>query len=470
MVKQSIRKSTAFPAAGPRNPESNRAYNRFWSIPMKTFRAIASFLFVALFLLHPIPVAAAAPHVLVLTIDGAITTATREYLIRGIQTAEQEGDELIVLQLNTPGGGLDPMQKMAEAMRASTVPVVVYITPRGAWAGSAGTIITLAAHAAAMAPETAIGAASPVGSQGEDLPTTEQTKVKQIMEATVRSLAEQRGQQAVDIAVATIESAKAVSASEALQAHLVDFIANDLDDLLRQLDGFTVQLASGPRTLHTAGMVQQPLGMSLIEQLLQFLVDPNIVFLLLAVGVQALLIELTHPGAWVPAFVGVVCLALATYGMGILSVNWFGLIFIITAFVLFILDIKTPTHGALTVTGVVSFIVRALVLFNSPGTPRFERVSIPLVVFMGGFIGAIFAVILGFALRAQRRPVITGMESLGGQAGVAVTPIDPVGQVQAGSELWSAELAEGAGKIERGDTVEVVRAEGLRLKVRKKNS
>jgi membrane-bound serine protease (ClpP class) len=207
--------------------------------------------------------------------------------------------------------------------------------------------------------------------------------------------------------------------------------------------------------------------MSLIEQLLQFLIDPNIVFLLLAIGVQALLIELTHPGAWVPGFIGVVSLALAAYGLGILPVNWFGLVFIVAAFVLFILDIKTPTHGALTVTGVVSFIVGALVLFNSSGTPQFQRVSIPLVIFVGGFIGAIFAVILGYALRAQRRPVITGQESLIGRIGIARSDLNPAGQVQAGSELWTAELAEGSGQIRKGDRVEVLAVDGLRLKVRK---
>ena len=435
---------------------------------MKTLRIVLVFLFLSLFLLQPLHAAASGPLVLVLTIDGAITPATQGYLTRGIQTAEQSDMQVIILQLNTPGGGLGPMQSMAEAIRASRVPVVVYVTPRGAWAGSAGTIITLAGHAAAMAPETAIGAASPVGSQGENLGTTEQAKTTEIMKATVRSLAERRGPEAVALAEATIESAKAVSANEALKAHLVDFIANDVSDLLTQLDGFTVQMADGPRVLHTSDATQQSLPMSFIEQLLQFLIDPNIVFLLLAIGVQALLIELTHPGAWVPAFFGVVCLTLAAYGLGILPVNWFGLIFIVTAFVLFIVDIKAPTHGALTIAGVASFIIGALVLFNSPGTPRFERVSLPLVIFVGVFIGSIFAVILGYALRAQRRPVITGRESLGSQTGIAVSEIDPTGLVQVASELWSAYPEEGSARIHRGDQIEVVKVEGLRLKVRKK--
>jgi membrane-bound serine protease (ClpP class) len=435
---------------------------------MKKVRILPVFVFLFLSLLLPVQVAASSSTALVLTIDGAITTATQDYLIRGIQAAEVDGDQLVILQLNTPGGGLDPMQKMVEAIRASTVPVVVYVTPRGAWAGSAGTIVTLAGHAAAMAPDTAIGAASPVGSQGQDLSTTEQAKVSQIMKATVRSLAAGRGPQAVSMAESAIDNATAVSASEALNIHLVDFIASDTTDLLRQLDGFTVQLASGPVTLHTSGLVQQTFSMSLIEILLQFLIDPNIVFLLLAAGIQGLLIEVTHPGGWIPGFFAVVCLALAAYGLGFLPVNWFGLIFIVTSFVLFILDIKTTTHGALTVAGIASFIIGALVLFNSPGTPRFERVSMPLVIFVGVFIGAIFFVILGYALRAQSRPVITGMESLVGQLGVAVSDVSPSGQVQLTSELWSAEPASGSLDIRKGDKVEVVGFDGLRLKVRKK--
>ena len=425
-------------------------------------------LFLALFLLQPLHAAASGPVALVLTIDGAITQATQEYLARGIQTAEQEQVQVVIVQLNTPGGDILSMTSMTEAMRASTVPIVVYVTPRGAMAASAGTVITLAAHASAMAPETIIGAASPVGSGGQDLGTTEQAKQTNALVAKVDAFAGWRGPQAVALAESTITSAKAVSSTQALQAHLVDFSAADLNDLLKQLDGFTVQMPSGPLTLHTAGMIQQPLPMSLIEQLLQLLIDPNIVFLLLAIGLQALLIELTHPGAWVPAFFGVVCMALGAYGLGFLPVNWFGLIFMVTAFVLFILDIKAPTHGALTIAGIASFIVGALVLFNSPGTPHFEQVSIPLVIFVGVFIGLIFAVILGYALRAQNRPVITGSERLGGQTGFAVSEIDPSGQAQVAGELWSADLADASAEIHRGDRVEVVKVEGLRLKVRRK--
>ena len=435
---------------------------------MKNTRILLTSLFLALFLLQPLHAAASGPVALVLTIDGAITQATQEYLTRGILTAEQEHVEVLILQLNTPGGDILSMTAMTEAMRKSTVPVVVYVTPRGAMAGSAGTIITLAAHASAMAPETIIGAASPVGSGGQDLGQTEFAKTTQAEVAKVDAFAGWRGPQAVALAELTITSAKAVSSTQALQVHLIDFSATDLNDLLRQLDGFTVQMPNGPLTLHTAGIVQQALPMSLIEQLLQLLIDPNIVFLLLAIGLQALLIELTHPGAWLPAFFGVVCLALGGYGLGFLPVNWFGLIFMVTAFVLFILDIKAPTHGALTLAGVASFIIGALVLFNSPGTPHFEQVSIPLVIFVGVFIGLIFAVILTYALRSLNRPVITGSARLAGQAGFAVSEIDPAGQAQVAGELWSADLADPSDVIHRGERVEVVKVEGLRLKVRKK--
>jgi len=335
-------------------------------------------------------------------------------------------------------------------------------------AGSAGTIITLAGHAAAMAPETAIGAASPVGSQGEDLGETIAAKEREILKATVRSLASRRGDAAIALAEAAIDEARAASAEEALQVGMIDFIANDLTDLLSQLDGFTVQLAAGPYTLHTAGAAVVEVPQSLIEQFLQTLTNPNIVFLLLTIGVQALLIELSSPGGWVAGFIGVVCLALAIYGLGILPVNWFGLLILATAFVLFILDIKAPTHGALTAAGVASFIIGALVLFNSPNTPPFQRVSIPLVVGTGIVTAAFFFVVLTYAIRAQRRPVVAGVESLVGRIGEARSDLAPTGMVQVAGELWSAEIEAGSEPIPAGRRVEVTGVEGLHVRVRPK--
>jgi membrane-bound serine protease (ClpP class) len=319
-----------------------------------------------------------------------------------------------------------------------------------------------------MAPEAVIGAASPVSGGGEQLDTTSERKAKEIMKSVVRSLGERRGPKVVELAEATIEDAKAITANEALKVGFIDFIAADVKDLLQQLDGFTVQTTGGARTLHTSGAVTQDVGISFIEQLLLMLTDPNIAFLLTAIGVQAILIEISSPGGWAAGFIGVVCLALAAYGMGVLPVNWFGIVFILTAFVLFILDIKAPTHGALTAAGVGSFIVGALVLFNSPGTPQFQRVSVPLVITVGIALGAMFAIILAIALRAQHVPLRMGAEALAHRTGIVREWTGLTGQVQLGSELWSAELAQASDKIRKGDTVEVVQVEGLRLKVRKK--
>lgn len=408
-----------------------------------------------------------APQVLELVADGPLTPAMSEYLKRGIRLAERDGAELLIFKLNTPGGSLDLMQDMVESIRASTVPVVVYVSPRGAMAGSAGTVITLAGHAAAMAPETAIGAASPVGPEGQELDATSAAKTRNILKATVRSLAERRGPAAIDLAESTIEFAAAASASEALKAGLVDFLAEDQADLLRKLDGFTVQLPSGERRLETSGASVTDLRPSLIEQILSILTNPNIVFLLLTIGVQAIIIELSSPGGWVAGFIGAVCLALAAYGLGVLTVNWFGLVFLGIAFALFILDIKAPTHGALTVAGVASLIVGSLVLFNSPGVPAFQRVSVPLVVLTSIFTGGIFFAFLLFAVRAQKTPVRTGVESIIGRVGTVREALEPTGTVQLGGELWSAQTAEGEGWLPVGERVEVMRLDGNRLLVRK---
>jgi membrane-bound serine protease (ClpP class) len=409
-----------------------------------------------------------APRVLVMNADGPIMPVMEEYIKRGIKNAEQQDAQALIIQLNTPGGDLGTTVEIIQAIRASDVPVVMYISPNGAMAGSAGALISMSAHVIAMAPEAVIGAASPIDAAGNDLTQTLDRKVKNIIKAEIRPLVTPRGTQALELANAMIDDAKAATAQEALKAGLIDFIAKDAKDLLDQLDGFQVKTAAGQITLHTKNASTQPLNVSFIEQLLFMLTNSNIAFLLLAIGVQAILIEISHPGGWAAGFIGVVCLTLAVYGMGVLSVNWFGLIFFIIAFVLFILDIKAPTHGALTTAGVASFIIGALVLFNSPGTPEFQKVSVPLVVGMGIFLGSIFFVLLLFAIRVQHNPVQVGVESMPGKTGTVKTFEGEVGQVQLGSELWSAEKSSGSESISKGDSVEVVEVRGLRLIVKKK--
>lgn len=407
------------------------------------------------------------PQVYVLTSQGPITPVLIEYLERGINLANSRGAEALVLQLDTPGGAVDTMNKIVQVIRSSPIPVVVYVAPRNAMAGSAGTVITLAGHLAAMAPETTIGAASPVGSEGEDLSETLESKTKEILKASVRTLTANRSEEATRLAEDTIENAIAVTVDEALEVGLVDIRAADLNDLLEQMDGRQVTINDRSVTLNTGNAAIVEVNNSFIEELLLLLVNPNLVFLLLAVGVQAILIEISSPGGWGAGFIGVVCLLLAIYGIGILPVNWFGLLFLLAAFVLFILDIKAPTHGALTAAGAASFIVGALVLFNTATLPGFPRVSIPLVVGSGIFIAAVFFTIMTLALRAQKRPVLIGKEALPGKRGLVEVELNPRGMVHVGGEMWAAEVEGEDYPIAKGERIEIVQADGLVLRVRR---
>jgi membrane-bound serine protease (ClpP class) len=406
------------------------------------------------------------PRVLLLTSDGPLTPVLLDYLKRGLKEAERNQYNALILELNTPGGSIDLMNKTVTEMRASKIPIIVYVAPRGAMAGSAGTIISLAGHAVAMAPETEIGAASPVGGNGEDIGVTMEAKVKEMLKATVRSLAANRGEKAIKLAEDMIQNAKAVSADEALAAGLIDVIAKDPLDLLHQLDGRTVKLADSNVSLDVANATVVPFNHSLIEDFLNLLINPNLVFLLLAVGAQAILLEISSPGGWVAGFIGVCCIALAVYGMGILPVNLFGIIFIVIAFVLYIMDINAPTHGLLTMAGTGSFIVGSLVLFNGIQNMGFPAVSIPLVISTGLVIGGLFFGIVTIGLRAQRKPVSTGKDTLVGKTGEVITDLNPQGEVQLAGERWTAFIKDGTPAVFKGSRVVVTDIEGIRLQVK----
>jgi membrane-bound serine protease (ClpP class) len=413
-------------------------------------------------------------HVDWIDANGQLSRTMLSYLKRAITEAESDGASALIVRLNTPGGEIGLMQEMVQAIRGSNVPIIVYVAPRGAWAGSAGTLVTLAGHVAAMSPETMIGAASPIGSGPEgspqELPETLKRKLIEATQAMARSLTTRRSAKAIQFAQDTIENAKAASAQEALDVGLVDFIASDMNDLLQKVDGFEVEVNGRMVKLQTAGASLNRISPSPGESLLDLLANPNIAFLLLAVGVQALLIELSNPGMWVPGFVGVVCLALLIYSLGVIPVNLLGLIFIVTAFVLFILDVKAPTHGALTAAGIGSFIVGALVMFNSPLRPgeiRVQPISPALVVAVAMTNGAFFAFIVGKAVQSRRSPVVTGTGTLIGQTGEARTDLNPAGIVFVASELWTAEVQDGI--IPAGTPVEVVGVDGVKLLVKRKD-
>jgi membrane-bound serine protease (ClpP class) len=400
-----------------------------------------------------------AAHVDVLEIEGPVTPIMISYIERGIRTAEDDGAQALVIVLDTPGGQVDLMNEVVQAIRQARVPVVIYVYPSGAYAASAGTLITLAGHVAAMAPGTTIGAASPVGSQGEDLGETLESKLKEDLKAQARALADRRGEEAVAWAESAIEEAKAATADEALEMNVIDFVATDLHDLLQQMDGFEVALDGQEVTLETAGARIQELPMTLVEQLLHIITNPTIAFILLTVGVNAILLELSSPGGYAAGIVGVICLLLAFYSLGVLPVNYTGLIFIGLAFVLFVVDVKAPTHGVLTAGGIASLIAGALLLFNSP----LYRVSLSVVVAVAVVTGLFFAFAVAKIVQIRKKPPVTGREGLIGRVGMARTRLDPEGTVLVQGELWRSTAVDGP--IERGERVEVIAVDGFSLEV-----
>lgn len=431
---------------------------------MKRISSTLGMLF--LMLLTVAPAAAQADReVLVLTVDGAISSATADYISRGITLAEQERGEAAVILLDTPGGDVNATLNIMETLENAEVPVIVYVWPRGGMAASAGTLIALAASGAAMAPHTTIGAAHPVVPGGLETDSEAMEKIINVLVEHAGVFAARRGEEAVEWAERAICESETASEQEALDLGLIDVVAEDLDDLRAQFDGRSVPLGTGEVTLHTTDAAVREVPMSAVEQVLSVLVNPNVAFLLLALGIQLILLELSAPGGWVAGFLGALCLALAAYAMRVLPLNWLGLALIGVSFVLFFLDVKTPGVEALTFAGVGTLIAGALVLFNTPVRSPFGRVSVPLVVGTALVIGAFFAFIVSKGLLAQRRELVTGVESLVGQRGVVRTSLDPVGTVQVAGELWTA--SAGDGPIPEGEPIEVVAVEGLRFRVRR---
>ncbi len=431
--------------------------------------ALVGLSLVAAFLLSSFPTLAQADeHVDLITVEGVIDPFTAQYVERGMDIAQGDGAQCLIIQLDTPGGSDTPMRVIVQRMLNSSVPVVVYVAPAGARAGSAGVFITLAAHVAAMAPGTNIGAAHPVAMPGSELTEVTEEKATSDAAAYVRAIAEQRGRNAEWAEKAVRESASII-AREAVEYQVVDLVADDLTDLLDKIDGREVITAAGSVTLKTHGAPVRTIGMNFAENFLHIIVDPNIAYLLLSIGTLALVAEFYHPGAILPAVTGVICLILAFVAFGSLPVNWGGVALIVIAVVFFVLDIKVAGF-MLSVGGGIAFVLGSLMLFSpftspSPTMPRFT-VSWPLIVLMTVTIASFFLFAVSAGIRAQRAKAATGVESMIGATGMAVSDLDPWGTVQVKSELWSAVAEEGS--IKKGEQVRVVSAKGVRLKVIKK--
>lgn len=404
--------------------------------------------------------------VLVLTVEGPVSPVMLGYIERGIEAAQTSQAEALILQLDTPGGQIDLTRKIVQAIVNADVPVVVYVAPSGAFAASAGTFITLAGHAAAMAPQTSIGAASPVDGQGSEIDETLKSKIENILVADMEGLAERRGEAAVEWAKKAITEAEAASAVQALEIGAIDFIADDIDDLLNQLDGFEVVLNGQSRTLATANAATTPFEMTTIERLLATFLRPEIAFMLISIGSLAIIYELASPGGFIGGVIGLICLLLAFYALGQLPINYAGLGLILLAFVLFAAEVFTPTHGALTLSGVVALALGGILLFD---TAEFNyRISaLPIIGFSLG-MGAIFFFIIGKAVAAMRKLPKAGAESLIGAIGVAKTALAPNGMVFIDGARWQANLAEPIDQVAAGDEVEVTAMDGFKLTVKKR--
>ncbi len=410
-------------------------------------------------------------NVLVLTVEGPVTPAMANYFQRGIRAGEAQNANAILIQLDTPGGAVDVTLDIVQSFANANVPIIVYVAPNGAMAASAGSIITLAADAAGMAPDTIIGAASPVGGDGADLPETIKRKEMEALSATMRNLTAGRGPEATELAGRMITEATAVNAQEALDAGLIDAIADDSTDLLNQLDGLTVQLNGKEVTLKTAGANQQPYGMNLLERILHAVANPVIVGILMAIGIQAIIIEISNPGGWVAGLIGVIMLGLGLYGLGQLPVNYLGLGLIIIAFILFLAEVLTTNNGALSAAGAITLFAGLIVLFNSPGSPEFSRISIPAALGITGGTALLFLFIMSKAIRAQTQKPLTGSQGMIGQTGHARDTFSPTGEngtyagyVFVNGELWQAQAEE---PLQFGENIIVESVYDLKLKVRK---
>lgn len=398
-----------------------------------------------------------------LILAGSINPVSRDVVKRAIEQAEAAKGELIVIELNTPGGLGESMRDIVMAELASTVPVVVFVGPAGARAASAGAIITIAADVAAMAPGTNIGAAHPVeligagSEEGQDKTMTE--KITNDAVAFAKSIAQERGRN-VEWAEKAVRESSSLTAQEALDQGVIDLMADDLPDLLHKLDGYT--LPDG-RVLHTVGKEIVEIRPSLRERLLGLLADPNIVYVLFIIGLYGLIYEFFHPGIGFGLAAGGICLALAFFGLQVLPVNVVGVILILFGVGLMILDAFTPTNGILTTGGVVSLLIGSFTLFNIPN--RAVGLSWTTIFLTVGTVTALFLFIISKALLIQRKKPVTGRIGLIGEVGIARSALDPVGKVFVHGEYWDARTDEGT--IEPGERVVVERVEGRTLIVRR---
>lgn len=403
-------------------------------------------------------------NVTLITYDGAITPACSDFIKHGIESAEKNKSECLIIKLNTPGGLLKSTRVIVSDILESNIPVIVYVSPAGAQAASAGVFITIAAHIAAMSPGTNIGAAHPVSMQGgQDSIMSE--KATNDAAAFIRTISEKRNRN-IEWAEDAVRKSLSITETEALKQKVIDLISPNIEDLLRQINGREIETSIGKKTMNTVDSEIIEVEMSIPLKLLMILSDPNIAYILFMLGVYGLLYEIFNPGAIFPGVIGGICIILAFYSFHTLPINYAGLALIVFAIILFILEIKVISHGLLTIGGVIALIVGSIMLINVESGLEILRISweiIALIVILTLlFFG--FAITLG--IKAQRRKPTTGIQGLLKTTGITLTELNPTGEVNIHGEIWKAESIEGL--IKKNSSVEVVEMQGLKLLVKKK--
>jgi len=400
----------------------------------------------------------------VLTVKGTINPVLTDYISRGIEQAEETGASAVIIQMDTPGGLDTAMRDIIQSIINARVPVVVYVSPAGARAASAGAYITLSAHVAVMAPNTAIGAATPVSLGGDgEAQMSEEMKHKIINDAIayIKDLASRHGRNA-EWAEKAVRDGVSATSQEALQLNVVDMVVSDLDTLLSQLDGRQVTLIDGREViLDTQDATINHVKMKLIEDFLYTIADPNIAYLLLSLAMLGIMVEIFNPGLIFPGVVGAISLLLAFFSLGVLPVNWAGVLLIALAFGLFIGEVLTTTFGLFTAGGVVSLVIGSLILFKG-ASPLFQ-VDLWLIAAVTIVIAAVFAFVINRAIHAHRKQAATGREELIGKRAIVKVALDPEGTVFYKGELWSA-ISE-KDSIEPGEEVIITAIDGLILHV-----
>jgi len=409
---------------------------------------------------------AAAPRVDVLQVKGTINPVLIDYIERGIANAEENNSAACIIQMDTPGGLDTAMRDIVQNIVSAEVPVVVYVSPSGARAASAGVFITMAAHVAVMAPNTAIGAAHPVsvGAEGEaQMSEAMEEKVVNDAAAYIRSIAGAHGRN-IEWAEKAVRESVSATEQEALELNVIDMVAPDLDTLIVQLDGWQATMLDGSViTMQTQRATVNYLDMSVTEDFLYTIADPNIAYILLSVAMLGIMAEIFNPGLIFPGVVGGISLLLAFYSLGVLPVNYAGILLIVLAVGLFVAEVFTAAFGLLTAGGITALIIGSLILFK--GGPLF-KVDVGLIVFIAILIASFFALVVQRAIRAHRTQATTGKEELIGKTAVVKEALEPEGTIFFKGERWKAITEKG--RVKPGEEVLITKIEGLKLWVTKK--